>query len=126
MLAIGHYVLGGLTAVFSCIPLIHITIGILMINGKFPDGRANLSSDERMIGWIFIAFGGLIILLGWSLAVLKILTGRWLSARKNRTFCFVVACIECAGVPLGTILGVFTITVLNRPSVRALFVEGSR
>jgi hypothetical protein len=35
--------------------------------------------------------------------------------------CFVVAAIECIFMPFGTVLGVFTIIVLSRPSVKALF-----
>lgn len=37
------------------------------------------------------------------------------------TFVFVMACVQCANVPFGTALGVFTILVLQRPSVKALF-----
>ena len=46
---------------------------------------------------------------------------RWHGQRRNRSFCFVVACLSCFNVPLGTILGIFTILVLNRPSVQAGF-----
>ena len=43
------------------------------------------------------------------------------SRRKHYTFCFVMACVECLSVPFGTVLGVFTILVLNRASVKELF-----
>jgi hypothetical protein len=33
----------------------------------------------------------------------------------------VIAAIACSFVPIGTVLGVFTIIVLTRPSVRVLF-----
>ena len=36
-------------------------------------------------------------------------------------FCSVVACVEYFFVPLGTVLGVFTILMLNRQSVKELF-----
>jgi hypothetical protein len=32
-----------------------------------------------------------------------------------------MACIECLFIPFGTILGVFTVVVLSRESVKALF-----
>ena len=38
-----------------------------------------------------------------------------------RTDRFVVACILCLNVPIGTALGVFTILVLVRPTVKDLF-----
>ncbi|PYI82572.1 MAG: hypothetical protein DMF09_14100 [Verrucomicrobia bacterium] len=55
--------------------------------------------------------------------------GRSLSRRKHYWFAFVVACIECIFIPFGTILGVFTIIVLSRESVKTLFssaAEASR
>jgi len=121
-LAIGHYVLGGLTALMSCIPIIHVAIGAAIVGGKMPMGSGHeMPPDGRFFGWIFIAFGSLFILMGFTIAALMILTGRWLSARKNKTFCFIIACIECINMPLGTILGVFTLVVLQKPSVAALF-----
>jgi hypothetical protein len=36
---------------------------------------------------------------------------------------FVAACLTCVNVPLGTALGVFTIIVLNRASVKAMYHE---
>jgi len=34
-----------------------------------------------------------------------------------------VAAVECIFMPFGTVLGVFTIIVLNRPSIKALFQQ---
>lgn len=125
-LAIAHYVMGGITGFFSCFPLIHVAMGGMMVFGKFPmtPSTAPGEPDLQMIGWLVIVMGSLFILMGWTFAILLILTGRWLSARKNHTFCFVIACLQCISVPLGTILGIFTILVLNRPSVKALFLAG--
>jgi hypothetical protein len=36
-------------------------------------------------------------------------------------FCIVAACIACLQQPFGTILGVFSIIVLMRPSVKTAF-----
>jgi len=51
---------------------------------------------------------------------------RKISARKNKTFCFVIAYIEWINMPLGTILGVFTLVVLQKPSVTVLFDQQAR
>ncbi len=40
-------------------------------------------------------------------------------------FCFVMGCVECLFMPFGTVLGAFTILVLNRQSVKGLFVSGA-
>ena len=70
---------------------------------------------------MFICMGSIFVLGGWAWAILLLVTARKLRARKNRMFCCVIAGITCASVPLGTVLGVFTLVVLMRPSVQALF-----
>jgi hypothetical protein len=55
------------------------------------------------------------------LGILTIVSGRLISLRRRRTFSLVVAGINCASFPFGTVLGVFTFIVLARPSVRALY-----
>ncbi len=56
-----------------------------------------------------------------AVAALSYLTGRFLSRRQHHTFCVVISALNCMYMPLGTALGVFTILVLQRPSVRTLF-----
>ena len=78
---------------------------------------------------IFSVFIWFYLVLGlWCLAsvVLNIMSGLFLRARKHRTFSFVVAGINCLHIPLGTILGVFTIIVLTRESVRELYEATKR
>jgi hypothetical protein len=74
-----------------------------------------------MFRWIYLVLGG------WYLTslVLNFLAGFYLRARKHRTFCFVVAAFNCLHIPLGTILGIFTIIVLVRDSVRVAFQSGT-
>ena len=120
LLSIFHYVMAGLTALVGCIPILHVVIGIVMVSGGLPSSPSS-PPPPPAFGWLFIGFGGLFILLAWTMADVQFLTARWLGARRNRIFCFVIGCIECASVPLGTALGVFTILTLQRPSVRALF-----
>jgi hypothetical protein len=122
LLSIFHYVLAGMTALAGCIPIIHVVLGIVMVSGSLPTSPTS-PPPPAAFGWFFIGFGGLFILLAWTMAVLQFLTARWIAARRRRMFCFVMACIECAAIPVGTALGVFTILVLQRPSVRALFDE---
>ena len=68
-----------------------------------------------------MAFASVFILGGWTLAVLVLMAGRFIARRKHYMFCFVMACVECVFMPFGTALGVFTILVLSRQSVKRLF-----
>jgi len=56
-----------------------------------------------------------------SSGVLNLISALCLRARKGRTFSLVVAAINCLHIPLGTVLGIFTILVLIRDSVRELY-----
>jgi hypothetical protein len=120
LLSTFHYVAGGLMAFFACIPIIHVTLGMAMLLAPdfFNHGH---DAPPAFLGLFFVAIGGAFMLVGWTLAVLAILAGRFLAQRRRHTFCFVVACVLCAWMPFGTVLGVFTIIVLSRPSVKILF-----
>ena len=122
LLSVFHYVVGGLTALFSCFPLIHVVIGVMMMTGKM-DGKG---PPPFFFGLMFAVAGALFILCGFALATAMVIAGRRLRARRSRTYCIVVAAIACAMMPFGTVLGVFTIIVLMKESVIGLFSERSR
>lgn len=116
LLSIFHYVLAALTALFSCLLLFHIAMGIAIVCGAMGD-----EGPPPFFGWIFILMPSFLLLAGWTLAGLMVAAGRRLKRRASHTFCLVVACIECLMMPFGTVLGIFTIIVLSRESVKELF-----
>ena len=83
------------------------------------------TSDEAVplafVGGLFTVFAGGFILIGLIGAVALALAGLFLSRRTRYTYCLVVAGLACMFMPFGTVLGVFTIIVLVRPSVKAMF-----
>ncbi|MGE4545286.1 MAG: hypothetical protein AB7D06_14350 [Pedobacter sp.] len=117
LLAVFHYVVGGLTALFSCMFLLHIAMGIAMLCGAF-DGD---DAPPEFFGWLFIIIPSILALAGWTLSGFIVAAGRKLKKRTSYTLCLVVAGIECIVMPFGTVLGVFTLVVLSRESVKALF-----
>ena len=122
LLAIFHYVVAGLAAVFSFFPLLYTTVGAIFIFAA-RHGTAKPGKDlpPEFLGWIFAVLGSVLFLIGIAMAICILMTGRSLSLRKRYSFVLVMACIECLFIPFGTILGVFTIVVLSRESVRGLF-----
>jgi len=120
LLSIFHYVVGGITALIACFPFIHLALGIALVCGAF-SGRPGHEGPPPFLGWFLIAIVSVVILAGWSLATAILLAGRFLARRVHYLYCFVVAGIECIVMPFGTVLGVFTIIVLSRPSVKLLF-----
>lgn len=127
VLRILHYVWGGLSALLSCLFLIHIGMGVAMLSGAFDDtgGPPGSPPPPRWVGWLFIGMGGTFLLIGWATAVANILSGRAIGRRKWRVFSIVVAAINCLAMPLGTALGVFTLVVLLRESVTAQYAEAA-
>ena len=123
LLSIFHYVLGGLVALFSCMPFIHVFMGLMMVSGQFSEA----SNDDfpAAFGWIFVIMGSIFILLGWSTAICMMIAGKKLKARQSRLFCMIIAGIECMFMPFGTALGVFTLITLNKEPVKEIF-DGSR
>jgi hypothetical protein len=120
LLSIFHYVMASISALFACIPIIHLVLGLLMIVAPHVFGHGS-EQPPAFVGWLFVILGGSVILLGWTFAALIAIAGRCIARRTHYTYCFVVACLECLSIPFGTVLGVFTILVLNRTSVKGLF-----
>jgi hypothetical protein len=126
LLSIFHYVLGGVMALFACFPMFHLVFGImLLVSPHVLDGpRPEQQMPPQMatfMGLMFTVVPVLIIVTGWTFAVCLLLAGKFLAQHIHYTFCFVIAAISCIFVPMGTVLGVFTIIVLVRPSVKRLF-----
>jgi hypothetical protein len=127
VLSICHYVWGGLVMLLSGIFIIHVALGMMMVGGKLPmTPRAGQPPPPPEMGWVFVGVGGCAIVTGWALGILNLLSGRWMTRRRNRLFSLVMAGINCASFPFGTALGVFTFIVLLRPSVRTSYEMAAR
>jgi len=123
ILSIFHYVLAGIVALFACFPIFHLVMGISMLTGDFFQGEvpSDASFPFGMFSLMFTIIPAIFILLGWALAISLAVSGYFLSKKTKYLFCLVVAGISCIFTPFGTVLGVFTIIVLMRPSVKKLF-----
>lgn len=117
LLSIFHYVAGGMLALFSCLALIYVVIGMVLLAAPQRGG----GPPPAIIGGLLMVVGFVFLLGGLGLAGLLCYAGHSLGNCRHRTFCLVVAAISCLWTPIGTVLGVFTIIVLLRPSVQALF-----
>jgi hypothetical protein len=119
LLANLHLVLGIITALMACIPIIYLAVGIAILVGAASGGEA----APRIVGLVFIILALLIILAGWAMAVLIIIAGRKMKKRESFNYCITVAFLECLIMPLGTVLGIFTILNLNKDTTKELFIS---
>lgn len=130
ILGLFHYVLAGLSAVAGCGGIVSIVVAAVVI--AVPKAMAEQGAEGpppevfSIIGWLWAIIGACSMTAMWAAAVVLFLVAQSLVAHRRRTLCLIVAALECIHVPMGTILGIFTLVVLTRPSVKALFEAGPR
>ncbi len=123
LLSIFHYVVAGLAGLFALFPIFHLIIGLVMVFAPHTFAGNGQAFPASLIGWFFVIFAATFIILGWTFAVFVFTAGRFLAQGKHYTFCMTMAGVECLFMPFGTVLGIFTILVLSRESVKQLFAS---
>ena len=119
ILSICWYIWSSLVLLMSCGAIIYLVIGIVFLVSPPPTHAGD--PPPELFGGIFTGVGACGMLLGWTVAALGFITAGALRKRRKRGLCFTTAVISCLNVPMGTVLGVFTLVVLSRPSVKASF-----
>lgn len=121
LLSIFHFVGAGM----ALLGVLFLVAHYLMFRGFLANPNMWVNQNQMpppaefltMLKWFYLVMGFWFIASG----VLNVLSGLYIRARKHRTFSIVVAGITCLHMPLGTVLGIFTIVVLIRSSVRELY-----
>jgi hypothetical protein len=122
LLSIFYYISSGLSCLGSLFGFFYIAIGLMIPKMVAPLSASSAATPfPQEMTWMILVFGIAITVFCVTTTVCQFLTARWLSARKNKTFCMVIAGISCINIPIGTALGVFTFLVVSRPSVVPLF-----
>jgi cell division protein FtsW (lipid II flippase) len=104
LLAIFHYIVAGLAALFSFFPLLYAGFGWLMLYASsHPQQQQQGQPPPAVVGWIFIALGCFFFLAGETLATCIALSGRFIARRRRYWFAFVTACVQCLFFPFGII-----------------------
>jgi hypothetical protein len=117
LLSTFYYIMAGLSALSIFAGLFYAIMGASI--GKMPVQPGRPGED---FPGMFFAFFGVIIMISAALGTwLNIATASALKKRTGQVLIQVSAALHCISFPLGTILGVFTFIVLNRPSIKALF-----
>lgn len=121
LLSIFYYVVAGLAGLASILPLFHLVIGLGLAAGGFQ----GVDPVASAMGCFFAAMAATFITAGLAFAVCLAFTGKFLAQQRRYTFCLVMAGVACMFMPFGTVLGVLTIVVLVRDSVKELFARPS-
>lgn len=114
ILAVFHYVNGALSLFFTLFILAFLGIGLGAATGWGGNWEMEPGcSITAIMLFIFILVGGY--------GVLNLIAGRALQTRSNYVMVLVTAAVNCLNVPLGTLLGIFTLVLLSDPTVRPIF-----
>lgn len=120
ILAIFYYVFAGLNALSVVMMAFYgMLMGVVFSTAPSGESSADMDAALPMIIGVFTFVTLLCLLFG----VLHFMVGQRLRQRRGHRFCQIVAVVTCLSIPFGTALGIFTLLVLNRPSVRVLFGE---
>lgn len=123
VLSIFHFVGAGLAAVGLLFLVAHYAMfHTFMANPKIWENQKQSPPPAEffaMFKWFYVIFAAWFVASG----ILSLLSGLFIRVKKHRAFSTFVAGINCLHIPLGTVLGVFTIIVLTRDSVGKIYEE---
>lgn len=127
LLAVFHFILGG----FSLLMIGFVVLHFLLMKQIFmsPDiwkgkgGVPHMPPTEffQIFKWFYLALG----MIGFLSGVANAVSGFFLLRKKYRTFSLIVGGVNCLHFPFGTVLGIFTLLVLLRESVRQSYENGT-
>jgi len=124
-LAIFHFV----SAAFAFAGVLFASLYFVLIWAMFANPELWAQSQEgpppEAVITIFQWVTGVGVVWFVVACVGNLLSGLYLRTRRHRTFSMVIAGINCLHIPLGTLLGVFTLAVLGRESVRKLYLDAN-
>ena len=124
LLCIFHFIFGGLALLGIGFLFVHYFIMHTVFSN--PDlWRAQKEAIAPPKAFLdafvwFYRFMGVILLV---VLVLNMLSGLFLWRKRHRLFSVIIGGMDCLQIPFGTALGVFTIMVLSRESVRELYSD---
>jgi len=136
-LSIGHFILAGV-ALLGGVPTLLIGVSgsklmdefgsdLTMAMGQIP-GQSSVDpfggSPDAMLqdlNTLIISVVVSMVLLAVVSAIHLAVVGMQIRNRRWWTFCYLTGWGECLMFPFGTVLGIFTIIVLSRASVKRLF-----
>ncbi len=121
LLSIFHFVAAG----FALMGIAFLGFHFAMMHTFFSDPAMWAGHRQQppppeflaMFRWFYLVFGTWFFASG----ILNVISGLCLRRRTHRTFSLIVSGLNCLHMPLGTVLGIFTIIVLMRDSVLEVY-----
>lgn len=119
-LSMFFYAVGALAAMLTLIPALALFLAAEM---RQPGDPLPFPVAEWLGLPTAAGLTGLLLAAGIFLFALMTRAGMLLRRCQNYRFCLAVAWAACLFVPIGTLLGGVTVSILKRPAARALFAD---
>ena len=124
LLGIFHYIWGALSLIGGIfIGGYFLVIGIILMNNPPTSTSSEDSGTAGAVGGILIAVGVVLFLVVVVYGILTLMAGgKYRKHQGGYWFCFILAIVTLVigGIP-GIVLGIFSLIVLSRESVKVLF-----
>lgn len=121
VLAIFHFVFASLALVGTAFLAVHyVMMHTVFANPEMWKSQHEAPPPKAFFDafiWFYV-FMGVFLVIG---LILNALSGFFLLRKRNRLFSIIIAGLDCLQIPFGTVLGVFTLILLSRDSVRHLY-----
>lgn len=114
---IGAYILGA----FSLCGLPHTFFGILALVKPSFFGPPGKGTSPAFIGFLFMGVGLGFVTFFLGTAIASHAASVWIRERRRLNAIYVVDGILCLQMPLGTMLGIYSLVTLTKPEVKARF-----
>lgn len=122
LLSIGYYVQGGIATFYG----LAMAGYVMFLGAMFTLAQKNARSEAQiqMPAEVLKIILAVVIVLGlvtFCLGLCLLYCGLALRRRQHRMLILVMAGFNCLAIPYGTLLGIFTFMVLQRPAAREMF-----
>jgi hypothetical protein len=120
LLSMLHYVWSGLIGCGTLGMVAYFVVLGGLFGMSASSSGAGAGGSAAAVG-MMVVIAVIVGLMMTALFVLHLLAASGLKKRNRRTLTYVASALMCTSFPLGTALGVFTIIILGRPGVKALY-----
>lgn len=122
LLSIGYYIQGGISAFYTLLMLGYSAFAsAVFANILKTAGESGQQEIPPALVSIISLLLAMMLGIACAYTACLFLAAYWLRHSRNMLFLQVLAALNCLAIPYGTVLGIFTFMVLQRPTAKQIF-----